>query len=121
MFIAYPKDIRALGSAKPIEPPSPECPNASSERIRLFVEAEPDPALRVLTSGHGVQQRRLIDALRAVLEESAAAGDLALRVDPGDLAYVMVRIAESFIWREFITGEEPDLSKAGDIVRILLS
>jgi tetracycline repressor-like protein len=33
----------------------------------------------------------------------------------------MVRIAESFIWREFITGEEPDLSTAGDIVRILLS
>ena len=94
---------------------------AGFEPIRRFVEAEPDAALRVLTSRHGVQQRRLIDALRAVLEESAAAGDLALRVDPGDLAYVMVRIAESFIWREFITGEEPDLSKAAHIVRILLS
>ena len=94
---------------------------ADFEPIRRFVEAEPDTALRVLTSRHGVQQRRLIDALRAVLEESAAAGDLALRVDAGDLAYVMVRIAESFIWREFITGEEPDLSKAAHIVRILLS
>lgn len=94
---------------------------ADFEPIRRFVEAEPDTALRVLTSRHGVQQRRLIDALRAVLEERAAAGDLALRVDAGDLAYVMVRIAESFIWREFITGEEPDLSKAAHIVRILLS
>lgn len=94
---------------------------ADFEPIRRFVEAEPDTALRVLTSRHGVQQRRLIDALRALLEERAAAGDLALRVDAGDLAYVMVRIAESFIWREFITGEEPDLSKAALIVRILLS
>ena len=94
---------------------------AEFEPIRRFVEAEPDTALRVLTSRHGVQQRRLIDALRAVLEERAAAGNLALRVDAGDLAYVMVRIGESFIWREFITGEEPDLSKAADVVRILLS
>lgn len=94
---------------------------ADFEPIRRFVEAEPDTALRVLTSQHGVQQRRLIDALRAVLEERAAAGDIALRVDAADLAYVMVRIGESFIWREFISGEEPDLSKAADVVRILLS
>jgi len=94
---------------------------ADFEPIRRFVAAEPDSALRVLMSRHGVQQRRLIDALRAVLQARAAAGDLALRLDTHDLAYVMVRIGESFIWREFITGEEPDLSKAADIVRILLS
>ena len=94
---------------------------AEFEPIRRFVEAEPDTALRVLTSRHGVQQRRLIDALRAVLEERAAAGNLALRIDAGDLAYVMVRIGESFIWRELITGEEPDLSRAADIARVLLS
>ncbi|HKF19694.1 MAG TPA: QsdR family transcriptional regulator [Candidatus Dormibacteraeota bacterium] len=94
---------------------------ADFEPIRRFVAAEADTALRVLTSRHGVQQRRLIDALRTVLEERAAAGDLALPLDARDLAYVMVRIGESFIWREFITGEEPDLSKAADVVRILLS
>lgn len=94
---------------------------ASFEPIRRFVEAEPDAALRVLTSRYGVQQRRLIDALRAVLEEKARAGDLTLRVEAGDLAYVIVRIGESFIWRELITGEEPDISKAADVVRILLT
>src|SRR5438094_488294 len=30
-FIVYPNDIRANGSAKPIEPPMPGCPNASSD------------------------------------------------------------------------------------------
>ena len=38
-----------------------------------------------------------------------------------DLAYVMVRVGESFIWREFITGDEPDLGRAAEAVRVLLS
>ena len=94
---------------------------AGFEPIRHFVEAEPDAALRVLTSRHGVQQQRLIKTLRAVLEERAAAGELALRLPAEDLAFVMVRIGESFIWREFITGEEPDISHATAVVRVLLS
>lgn len=94
---------------------------AGFEPIRRFVEAEPDAALRVLTSRYGVQQRRLIEALRSILEEKAGAGELALRVDAGDLAYVIVRVSESFIWRELITGEEPDLAKAAAVVRILLT
>lgn len=94
---------------------------ANHQPMRRFVEAEPEAALRILTSKHGVQQGRLIEAVRRFLEEKAAAGELELRVDAADLAYVMVRIAESFIWREFITGEEPDLTKATQVVRTLLS
>jgi AcrR family transcriptional regulator len=94
---------------------------ATFPAIRSFVAAEPDAALRVLTSRHGVQQQRGIAVLRQVLEERAAAGHLRLRVDAPDLAYVIVRIAESFIWREFITGEESDLARAAEVIRILLS
>jgi len=94
---------------------------AGFEPIKRFVEAEPDLAIRVLTSKHGVQQRRLIEATRVFLEEKAAAGELQLRLPAADLAYVMVRIGESFIWREFITGEEPDISRAAEVVRVLLS
>ena len=94
---------------------------AGFEPIKRFVEAEPDLAIRVLTSKHGVQQRRLIDATRIFLEEKVAAGELQLRLPAADLAYVMVRIGESFIWREFITGEEPDISRAAEVVRVLLS
>ena len=94
---------------------------ATFEPIRRFVESEPDAALRVLTSRHGVQQQRLIQTLRTMLEERSAAGELTLRLPAEDLAYVMVRIGESFIWREFITGEEPDITRASDVVRVLLS
>ena len=50
-----------------------------------------------------------------------AGGSLSLRLDSEDLEYVMFRIGESFIWRELITGEEPDLTKAVEVVRVLLS
>lgn len=93
---------------------------ASSEPIRRFIAAERESALRILTSRHGVQQRRLIDALRDYLVEQAAAGEIVLRLDPADLAYAMTRIGESFMWREFITGEEPDLDGAVAVVRVLL-
>lgn len=93
---------------------------AAHPAIRRFVENEREAALRILTSREGVQQRRLIDALRALLEELARAGELELRIDAADLAYVMTRIGESFIWREFVTGEEPDLARAAEIVRLLL-
>lgn len=94
---------------------------AGFKPIRRFVEAEPDFALRVLTSKHGVQQRRLIEATREFLEEKQRSGELKLRLPAADLAFVMVRVGESFIWREFITGEEPDVARAADVVRVLLS
>jgi AcrR family transcriptional regulator len=93
---------------------------AESEPIRRFLDAERDAALRILTSSEGVQQRRLMDALRGFLEELAAAGELELRLDAGDLAYTMTRIGESFLWREFITGERPDVGRAVEVVAVLL-
>jgi AcrR family transcriptional regulator len=89
--------------------------------IRRFVEQERDAALRLLTSREGVQQRRLIDALARRLERAAAEGDLRPRLDPADLAYVLVRVGEAFIWRELVTGEEPDLDAATEVARVLLS
>jgi len=94
---------------------------AQFEPIRRFVEAEPDVALRVMTSKRGVSEGRLIESLKKTLEERVAAGHLKVRLEPSDLAYVIVRISESFIWREFITGDEPDLDRASDVVRVLLS
>ena len=94
---------------------------AGFEPIRRYVEAEGEAALRVLTSRHGVQQRRLIEAVCRQLERRQAAGELRLRIPPPDLAYVLIRVGESFIWRELITGDEPDLARATEVVRVLLS
>lgn len=95
--------------------------SASHEPLRQFIEREPEAALRVMTSKSSPQQRRVIAAWRDILEEGVRDHGLELRLDPGTLAYVLVRVGESFLWTDLITGEEPDLGKAQEVARVLLT
>jgi len=36
------------------------------------------------------------------------------------MAYALVRIVESFIYADVIAGEDPDIDKAVDILRLML-
>jgi AcrR family transcriptional regulator len=88
--------------------------------FRRFLEAEPEAALRVLTSKRGDVQRRLIALTAQVLREEDEAGTLRLAVDPDVLAFVIVRIGESFLYADVIADNEPDLSTAFDVIAQLL-
>src|SRR6266508_1540066 len=89
--------------------------------LRRFVEAQPESALRILHSKDGVVQRRLIDFNTEMLQELIDAGELETRLDAHDLAFAVVRIGESFSWTDYITGDEPDASKAAEVLRMLLT
>jgi AcrR family transcriptional regulator len=91
------------------------------EPLRHFVKSEPECALRVMTSKASPLQRRVVGTFRDVLVEAAERRGLRLRFDPGTLAFVMVRVAESFLWSDLITGEAPDLGKAEEVTGILLT
>jgi AcrR family transcriptional regulator len=92
-----------------------------NEALHHFIESEPELALRVMTSKASSQQKRVVNFYRDVLEEAARERGLELRLDADTLAYVLVRIAESFLWSDLITGEEqPDLSKCHEAARALL-
>jgi len=89
--------------------------------LRQFVEAQPESALRILHSKDGVVQRRLIDVNTELLQELIDAGELEARLDARDLAFAVVRIGESFSWTDYITGDQPDASKAAEVIRMLLT
>lgn len=91
------------------------------EPLRYFVRSEPECALRVMTSRASPLQRRVVDTFRDVLVEAQDRKGLQLRLDPETLAFVMVRIAESFLWTDLITGEAPDLTKAREVAEVLLT
>jgi AcrR family transcriptional regulator len=93
--------------------------NVSHRPLQQFIANEPETALRLLTSNQGAQHQRLIDYLRRLLEAAATAGEIQLRLGAADLAYVLVRVGESFIWRE--SGDEPDAAKAAAVARVLLA
>jgi AcrR family transcriptional regulator len=91
------------------------------EPLRRFVKAEPECALRVMTSKASPLQRRVVDTFRDVLVEARERRGLELRLDPETLAFAMVRIAESFLWADLITGEAPDRTKAHEVAGMLLT
>jgi AcrR family transcriptional regulator len=86
---------------------------------RRFIERDPEVALRVLTSAKTPYQRRLIDALTALIVEQVEGAGYVPPLDPPTLAYLIIRIGESFIFNDVITGSEPDLEKAMQASRVL--
>jgi AcrR family transcriptional regulator len=94
--------------------------NASFEPLRRLLEQDPELALRVLTSKRGPVQGRMIAVARELLSEQVQAGALVPALDVDSLAYLMVRVAESFLYSDVITGSEPDIDKAVEVIRVLL-
>ena len=92
----------------------------TSEPMQKFLERDAQYALRVLTSMESTVQQRGIEGLRDLLEEQVEKGALDTPADLGDLAYVIMRIGESFVYSDVIIGAEPDVAKAGQMVRLLL-
>ena len=81
---------------------------------------EREHAMRLLTSPQTNFQHRLIDALQDLLEEEANASRLDLPVDLHELAYVIVRVIESYIYFDLITGEQSELERAAERVEPIL-
>jgi len=87
---------------------------------RRFIERDPEFALRVLTGNRTTFQRRLIGAVAELITEQIDGAGYRPPLDPDTLAYLLVRVGESFIFNNLITGTEPDLSKAIQASRVLL-
>jgi AcrR family transcriptional regulator len=88
--------------------------------MQRWLSDEGDGAMRLLTSRETDFQHRLIAAVEALLREEAGAGRLDLPVDLHELAYVIVRLIESYTYLDLITGERPDPQRAEPILRMLL-
>jgi AcrR family transcriptional regulator len=87
--------------------------------MQTFLRKEGEIALRILTTRSSDTQHNFIAYVKALLDEELPGADLGMPVD--DLAYLLVRIAESFCYVDLITGDEPDASKVGPAIRLLLS
>lgn len=94
--------------------------NATFEPLRRFIERDPELALRVLTSKDSPVQGRMIAAAYDLLARQVEAGALVPALDLDTLAYTLIRVAESFLYSDVITGSEPDVDKAVDVAGALL-
>jgi AcrR family transcriptional regulator len=92
----------------------------SDAALHRFLANEPEVALRVLTSRAAQVQAGSIAVIDALLAEETHAGRLQPAVERSTLAYVIVRICESFLYADVIAGREADLDQAIAVVRQLL-
>jgi AcrR family transcriptional regulator len=88
--------------------------------LREFLRREPERALRILTTRAGTVQARLVGAIDTLLNDEVSQGNLRSPLPLRDLAYLIVRIVESFLYAELITGEEPEIAMAELAVGALL-
>jgi|SRR5215217_655911 AcrR family transcriptional regulator len=88
--------------------------------MQRLLSEEGELALRLLTLRDSGFQPRLIAAFEELLREEADAGRLDVPADLHDVAYVIVRLVESFTHVELILGERPDARRAEPILRMLL-
>jgi hypothetical protein len=88
--------------------------------MRRWLADEGELAMRLLTRHDTDFQPRLIDAIEDILREESEAGRLSLPVELHEVAYVIVRLIESYTYLDLITGEEPDARRAEPVLRMLL-
>ncbi|MES2171202.1 MAG: QsdR family transcriptional regulator [Actinomycetota bacterium] len=87
---------------------------------RAFLEREHETALRILTRRDHAFQPRLITQVRGLLALEQHSGTLDAGIPLDDLAFLIVRVVESFVYVERIVGEELDLERAERALRFLL-
>lgn len=77
-----------------------------------FLTKEPARALKVLTTKESQVQQRYRAVVEAMLEAELRAGRMTFSLSVHDLAYLLVRISESFTYADLITGEQPSAERA---------
>jgi hypothetical protein len=88
--------------------------------MKRWLGEDGEHAMRLLTGRRTNFQRRLIGGIGELLEQEARSSELELAIDLRELAYVIVRLIESYTYLDLITGEPPEAARAEPILRMLL-
>jgi AcrR family transcriptional regulator len=91
---------------------------ADFEPLRMFVEREPQLALRLLIGESGAVHRAIAEALLEVIAETHSP-EQTTALDKR--VHAIVRMATALQWSTLAIGEEPETELAVDIVRVLLA
>jgi AcrR family transcriptional regulator len=93
---------------------------ADAPALREFVERERDAALRVITSGAGNVQPRIVAMITDLIESEVSAGTYEPPVEPATLGYAIVRLAEAFLFNDAAAGMRGDVDRLRDVEAAIL-
>jgi AcrR family transcriptional regulator len=93
---------------------------AEAPALRRFLETEREAAMRIMTSGAGVVQPRIVAAIAEVIEEEVEAGRYVPPVETETLAYAIVKLAEAFLFNDAVAGMRGDVDRLRDVEAAML-
>src|ERR1700682_1538085 len=93
---------------------------ANAPALRRFVEHERDAALRVITSGAGNVQPRIVAMITELIEREVGAGAYEPPVEPATLGYAIVRLGEAFLYNDASAGMRGDVDRLREVEAALL-
>jgi AcrR family transcriptional regulator len=91
-----------------------------AEYFRDWIVREPGRSLRILTTRSSPVHRRFVAITQTLLTEELQAERMATPLPVHDLAYVLVRVAESFTYSDLIAGETPSAQRAAAALALVL-
>ena len=92
----------------------------TADYFRGFLQREPARALRLLTTKESEIQRRYVAVVEALVRQELGEDPFGRGVTAHDLAYLLVRISESFTYADLINGDRPSADRARAAFELVL-
>lgn len=93
---------------------------SQSAPLHRLLADEPALAVRILTDPRGKIQTGVVGFVEALIRRDMAEHRLRLFVDPGDLAFALVRLGESFLYADVLAARRPDVETANRLQQALI-
>jgi hypothetical protein len=97
--------LRAIGADRP---------------VRMFLESDPETALRLLTGPRSTVHQGMADALENLIDLERGRGAFDARLDTATLAFAIVRVSEGFLYSDVIADRAPDIGRAVTVIEALI-
>ena len=93
---------------------------ADAPALRAFVEQERDASLRIIASGTGIVQPRIVELIAGLITEEADAGTYDPPVEPSVLGFAIVKLAQAFLFNDAVVGIRGDVDRLRELEAALL-
>jgi AcrR family transcriptional regulator len=93
---------------------------SQSAGLRRLLDDEPALAIRILTDPRGKVQTGIVTFVEGLLRRDTAEFGLVTIIEPGALAYALVRLGESFLYADVLAARKPDVETANRLQQALV-
>jgi AcrR family transcriptional regulator len=93
---------------------------SQSTGLRRLLDDEPTLTIRVLTDPRGRVQTGIVAFIEELLCRDVTEFGLVTLIEPGALAYALVRLGESFLYADVLAARKPDVATANRLQQALI-